>query len=130
MGLAVKLLSKEINSSLCLLKSQIRLKLVCTEVPNTETWKRRSPSDSCHPAQDNHAISSTLGWWRGQGCEPGLQSRGSLWRSWKHTLIAWLGLGSLRSAETGGLPLSRLSEQKPLGLTSAAAGEFLSLEGH
>lgn len=51
-------------------------------------------------------------------------------RSWKHTLIAWLGLGSLRSAETGGLPPSRLSEQKPLGLTSAAAGEFLSLEGH
>lgn len=78
MGLAVKLLSKEINSSLCLLKSQIRLKLVCTEMPNAETWKRRSPSDSCHPAQDNHAIRSTLSWWRGQGCEPGLQSRGGL----------------------------------------------------
>lgn len=38
-------------------------------------------------------------------------------RSWKHTLIAWLGLGSHRSAEAGGLHLSRLSEQKPLGLS-------------
>lgn len=38
-------------------------------------------------------------------------------RSWKHTLIAWLGLGSHRSAEAGGLHLSRFSEQKPLGLS-------------
>lgn len=76
MGLAVKLLIKEINSSLCLLKSQIQLKLACTEMPNAETWKHRSPSDGCHPAQDNHTISHTLGWWRRQGSEPGLQSCG------------------------------------------------------
>lgn len=46
------------------------------------------------------------------------------WRSGMHTLIARLGLGSHRSAEAGGLPLSRLSEQKPLGLRPAVAGEL------
>lgn len=43
-------------------------------------------------------------------------------RSRMHKLIAWLGLGSHRSAEAGGLPLSRLSEQKPLRPTPAVAG--------